>query len=198
MESNTLTVTKEQLDCIRSLYLSDSDAAKERVPPRTNGTCRWLLDHPSYRSWLKTDGPHLLWVTGAPGTGKTVLASFLIDQMRLYQPHIVTCFFFWDDKYALQKNAVALLRGIIFQIFHHRQNLSIHALTSWRDTAGKAFDEASVLWKICTACFDDPLLGELVCILDALDECQPAERSQLMKWIAQYFKNRPPNTNRVK
>ena len=189
---------KEQEDCIRSLYLSDPDAAKERVPPRTDGTCGWLLDHPSYRSWLKPDGPHLLWVTGAPGMGKTVLASFIIDQMRLYHSHTATCFFFWDDKYALQKNAVALLRGILFQIFHHRQNLSIHALNSWRDTAGKAFEEASVLWRICTACFDDPSLGKLVCILDALDECQPSERSQLMKWITQYFKNRPPNTNRVK
>ena len=198
MESNILTVTKEQVDCIRSLYLSDPDAAKERVPPRVNGTCRWLLDHPSYRSWLKPDGPHLLWITGAPGMGKTVLASFVIDQMRLNQSHIMTCFFFWDDKYALQKNAVALLRGILSQIFHHRQDLSIHALTSWRDTAGKAFEEASVLWRICTACFDDPLLGELVCVLDALDECQTSERSQLMKWIAEYFKNRPPSTNRVK
>ena len=198
MESNILTVTKEQKDCIRSLYLSDPDAANERVPPWTNGTCGWLLDHPSYRSWLEPDGPHLLWVTGAPGMGKTVLASFVIDQMRSYQRHVVTCFFFWDDKYALQKNAVALLRGILFQIFRHRQNLSVHALTSWSDTAGKAFEEASVLWRICTACFDDPLLGELVCILDALDECQASERSQLMKWIAQYFRNRPPNTNRVK
>ena len=193
-----LTVTKEQLDCIRSLYLSDPDAAKDRVPPRAKGTCGWLLDHPSYRSWLKPDGPPLLWVTGAPGMGKTVLASFIIDQMRLYHPQIMTCFFFWDDKYALQKNSVALLRGILFQIFHHRQNLSTHALTSWRDTAGKAFEEPSVLWRICIACFDDPLLGELVCILDAVDECQTSERSQLMMWIAQYFKNRPPNTNRVK
>ena len=197
-ESNILTVTKEQVECIRSLYLSDPDAAKERVSPRADGTCGWLLDHPSYRSWLAPDGPHLLWVTGAPGMGKTVLASFIIDQMRLNQPHVLTCFFFWDDKYALQKNAVALLRGILFQIFHHRQNLSTHALTSWRDTAGKAFEEASVLWRICTACFDDPLLGEMICILDALDECQTSERSQLMTWIAQYFKNRPPNTNCVK
>ena len=197
-ESNILTVRKEQVDCIRSLYLSDPDAAKERVSPRADGTCGWLLDHPSYRSWLAPDGPHLLWITGAPGTGKTVLASFIIDQMRLNQPHVLTCFFFWDDKYALQKNAVALLRGILFQIFHRRQNLSTHALNSWRDTAGKAFEEASVLWRICTACFDDPLLGEMVCILDALDECQTWERSQLMTWIAQYFRSRPPNTNCVK
>ena len=130
--------------------------------------------------------------------GKTVLASFIIDHMQLYHPHIMTCFFFWDDKYALQINTVALLRGILFQIFHHRQNLSTHALTSWRETAGKAFEEPSVLWRICTACFDDPLLGELVCVLDAVDECQTSERRQLMTWIAQYFKNRPPNTNRVK
>ena len=130
--------------------------------------------------------------------GKTVLASFIIDQMRLYQPHPATCFFFWDDKYALQKNAVALLHGILFQIFHHRQNLSIHAITSSRDTAGKALEEASVLWKICAACFDDPSLGELVCLLDALDQCQPSERSQRMKWVTHYFKNRPPDTNRVK
>ena len=191
-------VSNEQSDCMRDLYLSDPGAAKERVPPRVQGTCSWLSTHHSYMEWLDSDGPRMLWVTGAPGSGKTVLSTFVIDEIRNKGCPPLLCFFFSDDKYALQKSAVALLRGVLYQLLLQNQDLVKHALIHWNITAGKTFEELSVLWKICTACFDDPCLGDVICVLDALDECEAQDRGQLLTWLTQFIGNHPPGSTNIK
>ena len=191
-------MSKEQSDCMRDLYLSDPGAAKERVPPRVQGTCSWLSTHHSYIEWLNSDGPRMLWVTGAPGSGKTVLSTFVIDEIRNTGCPPLLCFFFSDDKYALQKSAVALLRGVLYQLLLQNQDLVKHALVHWNITAGKTFEELSVLWKICTACFDDPCLGDVICVLDALDECEAQDRGQLLTWLTQFIGSHPPGSTNIK
>src|SRR5207247_6901970 len=48
-------------------------------------------------------------------------------------------------------------------------------------------DELSVLWEIWMACCADPRSGNIVCIIDALDECEAFGRTQLLRWIVQHF-----------
>lgn len=44
------------------------------------GTSQWLIDTAEYKTWLNAPGRTLVcW--GEPGTGKTVLASFVVDQL---------------------------------------------------------------------------------------------------------------------
>ncbi|KAF5122586.1 Vegetative incompatibility protein HET-E-1 [Metarhizium anisopliae] len=44
---------------------------------RVDGTCEWLIQHPSYREWLADASPPLLWISGGPGKGKTMLAIYI-------------------------------------------------------------------------------------------------------------------------
>lgn len=41
----------------------------------------WFLREPAFDSWRKLSGSPVLWVYGDPGTGKTVVASLVLDQM---------------------------------------------------------------------------------------------------------------------
>ena len=102
--------------------------------------------------WLDSGGPR---VTGAHGSAKTVHSTFVIDEIRNTSCPPLLGFFFFDDKYGLQKSAVALLRGVLYQLLLQNQDLVKHALVHWNITAGKTVEELSVLWKICTACFND-------------------------------------------
>lgn len=46
-------------------------------------TSAWLLQSPEWASWLTGTGPgRFLWIHGIPGAGKTVLASFIIEQLK--------------------------------------------------------------------------------------------------------------------
>ena len=46
-------------------------------------TSAWLLKSPEWINWLhRTDSDKFLWIHGIPGAGKTVLASFIIEQLK--------------------------------------------------------------------------------------------------------------------
>ena len=51
-------------------------------------------------------------------------------------------------------------------------------------------DDLDSLWTLCNNCFEDPLLGETIIVVDALDECDKEHREHLMRWIQAVFKHR--------
>ena len=64
------------------------------VRKRLNSTCTWILAHNEYRGWL-ADGSACLWLSGGPGTGKSILSSTVIDHLLTLQHQIdvvVYCF----------------------------------------------------------------------------------------------------------
>jgi len=46
---------------------------------RTKGTGAWLLDISEFRSWMRKDSSGVLWCSGIPGAGKTMLSSLVMD-----------------------------------------------------------------------------------------------------------------------
>ena len=193
-----LTVYKEYSKFMRALGPSTPGATRYKISRWVPGTCTWLLDDSRYLEWINGSEKALLWVTGAPGSGKTVLSSFVIDQIESTKSPRNVGFFFADDSSTSQRSAVMLLRGLLYQILNRNPSLFKHAQVHWRRTAARAFEELSLLWKICTACFDDPLLENAVVVLDALDECAAPDCEHLLTWITQYHENRPTGLTQVK
>ena len=52
--------------------------------PRLPNTCAWTLSHELVGSWLSPESRDIprLWLYGGPGTGKSVLAAYLIEHMK--------------------------------------------------------------------------------------------------------------------
>ena len=196
-EPDMLTVSKEYSKCMRALGPSNPDATRYKISRWVPGTCTWLLDDPRYQEWINGTEKALLWVTGAPGSGKTVLSSFVIDQIESTKTPRDVGFFFADDSSTSQRSAVMLLRGLLYQILNRNPSLFKHVQVHWKRTAERAFEELGLLWRICTACFDDPLLENAVFVLDALDECAAPDCEHLLTWITQY-QNRPTGLTQVK
>ena len=197
-KSDMLTVSKEYSKCMRALDPSYPDATRDKISRWVPGTCTWLLDDPRYLEWLNGSEKALLWVTGAPGSGKTVLSSFVIDQIESTKSPRNVAFFFADASSTSQRSAVMLLRGLLYQILNQNPSLFKHAQVHWKRTAERAFEELGLLWRICTACFDDPILENAVFVLDALDECAAPDCEHLLTWITQYHENRPAGLTQVK
>ena len=118
-DTNLLGIPHENLKCLQSLYLSDPQddlvvirsAKGDRVP----GTCEWILTQDRYTSWLVEDGLRLLWLSGGPGIGKTMISSFLVEELaRLVErsSQMTLVYYFCDDKDKKRKTATAILRGL--------------------------------------------------------------------------------------
>jgi hypothetical protein len=60
----------------------DGLTAIKRAKERTPDTCTWLLSQKEYETWFKDEDSALLCIEGGPGTGKTVPAAFLVDELE--------------------------------------------------------------------------------------------------------------------
>lgn len=65
-----------------------------------NGTCHWLMGKTNFRNWIEIDSkvPGILWVTGEPATGKSVLAGYAINQLQRMDRNCYYFFFRHGDK----------------------------------------------------------------------------------------------------
>ncbi|KAH0537658.1 hypothetical protein FGG08_005571 [Glutinoglossum americanum] len=187
---------KAQIRCLRCLRTSDYDSYKETIVPRADGTCIWFLQHPKYLAWLKEEKSSLLWVSGDPGCGKTVLSSFLVDELKgtgsqATLPATV-CFFFCDDKIESQKDGKEVLSGLLHQLFSANRPLIRHAMRHFEAKGSQMVKDMKALWDILRTASDDPEAGNIICVIDALDECEEPSRRLLIKWFVDYLTTSTP------
>ncbi|PWW73855.1 hypothetical protein C7212DRAFT_365485 [Tuber magnatum] len=111
------------------------------------GTCTWVTEHPRYKDWVEEGAASLLWLSGDPGYGKSVIASFLITHLTTRRDAIV-CYFFFKDDSEEQRSATFALCSILHQLFVQRNSLCIYAEGAF-EAKGKRFtEEVDTLWNI--------------------------------------------------
>jgi hypothetical protein len=159
----------------------------ERVP----GTCEWFYSDEKFRKWRTTDAANLLWVSAGPGFGKSVLSRALIDEDRL-SINVTTskvCYFFFRDGDKRRMYSTNALCALLYQLFDqdHTGSLIQQALRKHRNLGSSLSKDFFGLWKILEDCSKLPEAGEIVCLLDALDECDRASSEQLVNTLKDFY-----------
>jgi ankyrin repeat domain-containing protein 50 len=173
-------LTREEIECLQMLGPSTYREHKARNPDRVDGTCQWFLQNSKYISWRESDTSAILWVSADPGCGKSVLAKSLVDKDLLSTESRTTCYFFFKDDNTDQKSIARALCGLLHQIFVRKPHLLRHAVPEYFQN-GREFPRLfSTLWDILLRAARDPKAGEIVCVLDALDECEVSGRFDLI------------------
>ena len=177
----------KHVQCHQTLKTSLYEDHKDVNPPRVEGTCQWVLNHPKYRDWHESSRDDLLWISADPGCGKSVLAKYLIEnELQTTETHTVCYFFFKDND---QQDGVATaLCAMLHQLFSHRRQLIRHAIPAWDKDGAKLTNEISELWRIWLAAAKDSEANHVTCVLDALDECKEAERNKLIHFLADFYR----------
>lgn len=104
-----------------SLRFDQVDARYATIKKAHAKTCKWLLKKPEYLNWLdpnKLDEHHgLLWIKGKPGTGKSTLMKFALDNARkVKKDKIIISFFFNARGGDLEKSTIGMYRSILLQL----------------------------------------------------------------------------------
>ena len=180
--------------CLQSLFLSnprdDLAAIRSVKGNRVDGTCDWILAQDSYTSWLIEDSPQLLWLSGGPGIGKTMISSFMVEELtRLAErsSQITLAYYFCDDKDEKRKSATAILRGLLLQLLRQRPMLFKHIQPEFAVSRDNLFTNFHGLWRIFDGILKDPEAGEVFCLIDALDECEKESRQSFLTNLTELF-----------
>jgi hypothetical protein len=182
-------LTKQTSKFLRALCDSiDYEANKTRNPKPVKNTCRWVLDNPKFGVWRRGETPGLLWISADPGCGKSVLSRFLADEVLTGERKHYACYFFFKRDDSARRTSDAL-RALLHQVLtlqpsllkdaitrregklqHLQRDYLLEALLQHEGNA-QLFHSGSFLWKILLQVAADPEVEELVCVVDALDEC---------------------------
>ncbi|EFX04858.1 ankyrin repeat-containing protein [Grosmannia clavigera kw1407] len=177
---------RELLKELASAYESYKNFNKQRV----EGTCEWFFNDNRFRTWRDSKMSSLLWVSAGPGCGKSVLSRALVDEHRLSTNAATStvCHFFFKDGDARRLRSTAALCAVLHQLFtqDHTGSLIKHALPSYNE--GMALrNNFPGLWKILINCANSPEAGQIICVLDALDECEIQSRNELIGELKRFY-----------
>ena len=138
----------------------------------TEGTCGWILHENGMADWISTpEGCHLVWLTAAPASGKSVMSAHVVTALQ--QRNLAPQYFFFNFGDQHKRSVANLLRSIAYQIAkeNHTFRRALLDLSKQGLRIDKA--DASVIWH---RVFENLLLKlehqrPFFWIIDALDEC---------------------------
>ncbi|KAJ2936580.1 hypothetical protein H1R20_g513, partial [Candolleomyces eurysporus] len=162
-----------------------SDALAKRTP----GTGLWFTQTSEYHLWTRNN-VKILWGTGMPGAGKTILSAFIVDHLQKEfssQKRVPVIFAYcrYTEKHPTSQFLAAWIRQLLeydpATLRHISETFAIHQR---QDTWPSEAELYELLSTICTR------FKKVYIILDGLDEAQEEVKIRLLEGI----NTLPPNT----
>ncbi|KAK4228062.1 hypothetical protein QBC38DRAFT_167932 [Podospora fimiseda] len=185
---------KQDKEILQALYKAsgDYDEQKSEIASRVEGTCTWVLSQPKYRQWISNEEPALLWITGNPGCGKSGIAKFLAQELSSSLPSgTVVCSFFFSDGYNKRMRAYQALCAVLHQVFTAQPKHIDCAQEQYAAKSDLFTESLKGLWQIlCDVSERVDIAGprqRIVCVIDALDECEKESRDRFLEELISTF-----------
>lgn len=114
----------------------------------------------------------------------TIESSVIKASQRL----VAVCYFFFKEGGEGRMDGAHALSAILHQLFQHplTSNLISHALPSHKIHAKALTQKMEVLWQILIDCAEFSS-ADIICVLDALDECREDSAQQLLSTIKKSY-----------
>jgi hypothetical protein len=173
-----LRVTDPRLDMVR---LQDCKG------PLIKECYEWIFEHPDFTAWRKRDRNSVLWVSGEPGKGKTMLVMGIIhvlSQLKSDVNPIYVSYFFCERADPRLNSATAVLRGLIYMMVMERPEVLAHVEDKYNFAGRQLFEDANAFYALADIFKDIISDTQVVLVVDAIDECKEG-RSQLLELIDQ-------------
>lgn len=165
--------------------LSHADTYRDYVnqiaSPHSN-TGHGVLSHSAFTNWSNADSG-LLVLTGQPGTGKSVLAKYLLTELARVRPLSLCSFFFKDGA---EHNLNTALHEVLYCIVQQCSHLDEVEEKVEQATRHSVRPDADLFWELIEIASRGTPQGQVAVVLDALDECQNAHLEPALKLLNGY------------
>ncbi|KAK8851009.1 zinc finger protein [Apiospora arundinis] len=191
-DEQTLRRIRDVLNWLRptNVDVDQADLVETRAGyPRTG---HWLLENKLFKEWFDPRFPTippLLWLTGIPGAGKTMLASLVVQKARELNPAPAVLYFYCKHDNPERNNFVALGRSLLAQLLNHDNGL---LPTFYQETCRSVepiLSSPKSIKDLLTLAFGNCKSAYIV--LDGLDECPRQERQIITRWFRELVENLP-------
>lgn len=158
---------------------------------RLSGSCTWILDSPEFLSFLDHQSmePHVLWLSGKPGSGKSVISSFLITTLQ--QKQVKNAFYFFRFGNQVKNNLTSFLLSVAWQLASE--------IPEYRRRLVRLFDDGLNVRKIAPrliwqrlyleALLKTSIKHPLFIVVDGLDE---TDSTSLLRLLIEMPKSQSP------
>ncbi|KAI9711784.1 MAG: hypothetical protein M1820_001929 [Bogoriella megaspora] len=152
-------------------WVQNSNDTSKPPPIAYPGTGKWFLECEAYCKWLEEGEPSVLWCHGAPGVGKSTIASIILQDLSKSQlDHNCVVHYFCDFSKRKQQNKTAILRSLVEQVIRQGDETVIEALMRHVEELkiNRPPNFTELLAALSTAC----IVRKVFVILDGLDELE--------------------------
>ncbi|PHH49541.1 Vegetative incompatibility protein HET-E-1 [Ceratocystis fimbriata CBS 114723] len=175
--------------CLSDLCVADPCTDKKTIESTKGGllkdSYKWILSHNSFQQFRNKSESQILWIKGDPGKGKTMLLCGIIDELTVENSSTLS-YFFCQATSNRHNTATSVLRGLIYHLAHCNPRLIKHVRDKY-DYKRELFKNETSWHDLCdilTAMVNDPILKNVILIVDGLHECS-IDRLNLLKFIAE-------------
>lgn len=160
-------------------------------------TGNWLRNNERTQAWLQASESSILWLTGSPGLGKSVVSRDIAIRKEHWWTeqtstirHTTTAYYYFREGFAARQTAIGAVNALLYQLFDGVPlDTLIHKM--WRREGSRRCNSLpnnfSNQWAGFENCVSDDRTEQLVCVLDAVDECEPSERALLLRSLADLY-----------
>lgn len=160
---------------------------------RLPGTCAWLSRKPPYQEWLCSSYSSAFWLHGAPGSGKTKICSWLIDDMTEAEANLAYFYCSRDPQQPELSSCPHVLASLVRQLaWPHGDPFVLPPVKQQcRRVADIYGEDKTPIWN--TALSLGILISltsyyqNLVVVLDGLDELSRVECTKILSSLKCLF-----------
>ncbi|KAM0477860.1 hypothetical protein ACHAPX_005626 [Trichoderma viride] len=134
----------------------------------------WILGHREFNRWRHTKESGVFWIKGDTGKGKTMLLCGIIEDLEQNSQNANLSYFFRQAMDYRINTASAVVGGLITSLLKRYSALLPHIREKYADGAQDQLDGTNTLVILCDifeTITNDPGLEDVICVVDALDEC---------------------------
>lgn len=189
-------------ECCETFYFQNMNQRRDQIATACIGTNHWVWLHPSYLEWASESGSSALWIAGKPGSGKSVLARTIEDNLTKkagFENAMVSTWFYSTRDNLLSHSK--MLSSLIYQMLKKEKRIFRRLSDRYRHKRGCPGDFS---WS-----FDDlrAIFGDILrdCqvnrpflfVIDGIDETQTkstdeeCKRSSLLRYVLETIESAP-------
>ncbi len=127
-------------------------------------------------------------------TGKTVLASLVVEESRKLKPAPTVLFFYFKQEDSDRHNFLSMARTFLMQILEQNPHALDYFYSKCCSSGGALLTSRALIEELLTLALKNCDSGYIV--LDGLDEaCSRKERGEIVRWFREIIESLPPDTH---